>query len=72
MDPSVSGDPWYPLECICRQMVVLFVVVWWLLYAVHRAVFKVRRICFIRRMREGMSGDVGCLHMSVGLKIGVF
>ena len=20
MDPSVSGDPWYPLECICRKM----------------------------------------------------
>ena len=52
MDPSVSGDPWYPLECICRKMVVPFVVVWWLLYAVHRAVFEVRRICFIRRMRE--------------------
>ena len=45
MDPSVSGDPWYPLECI-------IVVVWWLLYAVHRAVFEVRRICFIRRMRK--------------------
>ena len=30
---------------------VSFVVVWWLLYAVHRAVFEVRRICFIRRMR---------------------
>ena len=29
----------------------LFVVVWWLLYAVHRAVFEVRRVCFIRRMR---------------------
>ena len=46
MDPSVSGDPWYPLECICRR------VVWWLLYAVHRAVFEVRRICFIRRVRK--------------------
>ena len=22
MDPSVSGDPWYPLECIYRKMVV--------------------------------------------------
>ena len=46
MDPSVSGDPWYPLECIYRK------VVWWLLYAVHRAVFEVRRICLIRRMRK--------------------
>ena len=27
-------------------------VVWLLLYAVHRAVFKVRRICFICRMRS--------------------
>ena len=50
MDPSVSGDPWYPLECIYRK--ILFVVVWWLLYAIHRAVFEVRRICSIRRMRE--------------------
>ena len=50
MDPSVSGDPWYPLERVCRK--ILFVVVWWLLYAVHRAVFEVRRICFIRCMRE--------------------
>jgi hypothetical protein len=40
-------------------------MVWWLLYAVHRAVFEVRRNCFIR----GVSGVVGCLHMSVGLKI---
>ena len=52
MDPSVSGDPWYPLEYICRKMVVSFVMVWWLPYAVHRAVFEVRRIIFIRRMRE--------------------
>ena len=64
MDPSVSGDPWYPLECICRKMVVSFVMVWWLLYAVHRAVFEVRRICFIRRMRKcewrrGMFAYVG-------------
>ena len=51
MDPSVSGDPWYPLECICRKMVVSFVVVWWLLYAVHRAVFEVRCILVIRRVR---------------------
>ena len=50
MDPSVSGDPWYPIECICRK--ILFMVVWWLLYAVHRAVFEVRRICFIRRVRK--------------------
>ena len=42
--------------------------VWWLLYAGHRAVFEVRRNCFIRRI-QGVSGDVGCLHMPVGLKI---
>ena len=53
-------------------MVVQFVMVWWLLYAVHRAVFEVRRICFNRRVRRGVSGDVRCLHMSVGLKIGEF
>ena len=46
------------------------VKVWWLLYAAHRAVFEVRRICSIRRMHLGVSEDVGCLHMSVGLKIG--
>ena len=46
MDPSVSGDPWYPLECIYRTGV------WWVIYAVHRAVFEVRRICFIRRMSK--------------------
>ena len=51
MDPSVSGDPWYPLECIGHKMVVSFVVVWWLLYAVHRAAFEVRRFYFIRRLR---------------------
>ena len=52
MDPSGSGDPWYPLECIYCKVVVSFVVVWWLLYAVHRAVFEVRRIYYIRRMRK--------------------
>ena len=46
-------------ESYCRK------VVWWLLYAGHRAVFKVRRNIVYRRV----SGDVGCLHMSVGLKI---
>ena len=71
MDPSVSGDPSYPLECICHKMVVSFVVVWWLLYAVHRAVFEVRRICLYPPYAYGVSGDVGCLHMSVGLKIGI-
>ena len=29
-------------------------------------------ILFYRRMSLGVSGDVGCLHMSVGLKIGSF
>ena len=32
------------LSALCRKMVVSFVVVWWLLYAVHRAVFEVRGI----------------------------
>ena len=62
MNASASGDSWYPPTSI------IVVVVWWLLYADHRAVFKVRRICFIRRNR-GVSGYVGCLHMPVGLKI---
>ena len=42
----------------------------WLLYAEHRVLlFEVRRICFNRRILEGESGDVGFLHMSVGLRI---
>ena len=40
------------LSALCRMMVFSFVVVWWLLYAVHRAVLEVRHICFIRRMRK--------------------
>ena len=40
------------LSVLCRNMVVSFVVVWWLLYAVHRAVFEVHRIYFIRRLRK--------------------
>ena len=64
MDPSVSGDPWYPLVCIYRKMVVSFVMVWWLLYAVHRAVFEVRRIVLsavsVRcEWRRGMFAYVG-------------
>ena len=57
---------------IRRKIVVSFVVVWWLLYAVHRAVFEVRRICLYPPYAYGVSGDVGHLHMSVNLKIGVF
>ena len=45
-------------------------MVWWLLYADHRAVFEVRRNIVYRRVTFGVSGDVGCLHMSVGLKVG--
>ena len=45
-------------------------MVWWLLYADHRAVFEVRRDIVYRRITFGVSGDVGCLHMSVVLKIG--
>ena len=63
MDPSVSGDPWYPLECICRKMVASFVMVWWLLYAVRRAVFEVRRIlsavCVRCEWGRGMFAYVG-------------
>ena len=47
---------------------LFIVMVWWLLYADHRAVFEVRRISFIRRIRS-VSGDVGCLHMLVDLKV---
>ena len=50
----------------CREMV------WWLLYAGHRAVFKVRRNIVCRRITFGVSGYVGCSHMSVDLKIGSF
>ena len=64
MDASASGNPWYPPACICCNIVR----VWWLLYAGHRAVFEVHRIYFIRRFRS-VSGDVGCLHMPVGLRI---
>ena len=39
----------------CRNIVR----VWWLLYADHRAVFEVRRNCFIRRNRS-VSEGVGC------------
>ena len=45
-------------------------MVWWLLYADHRAVFEVRHVIVYRRRLLGVSGDVGCLHVSVGLKIG--
>ena len=44
-------------------------VVWWLLYADHRAAFEVRHVIVYRRIAFGVSGDVGCLHMSVDLKI---
>ena len=37
--------------------------------APDRAVFGFRRNCFIRGIPRGVSGVVGCLHMSVGLKI---
>ena len=50
----------------CRKMV------WWLLYASHRAVFEVRRNIVLPLYYFGVSGDVGCLHMLVGLKIGSF
>ena len=48
----------------CRKMV------WWLLYVDRRAVFEVRRNIVYRRRLLGVSGDVGCLHMSVGLEVG--
>ena len=40
------------LSAYYREVVVSFIVVWWLLYAAHRAVFEVRRVCLIRRMRK--------------------
>ena len=47
-------------------------MVWWLLYAGHRAVFEVRRdnVLPLYYFFFGVSGDVGCSHMLVGLKIG--
>ena len=62
MDASASGSPWYPSECIVVR-------VWWPLDAGHRAVFGLRRNCFIRDSRSGVSGDVGWSHVSVGSKI---
>ena len=43
-------------------------MVWWLLYAGYRAVFEVRRN-IVYAASLSVSGDVGCLHMSVDLKI---
>ena len=36
----------------------------------HRAVFEVCCIIVLPPYAFGVSGDVGCLHMSVGLKTG--
>ena len=55
----------YVVKCFVRSGVVAAL-------CISSAVFEVRRIYFIRRMRYGVSGDVGCLHMPVDLKIGVF
>ena len=58
MDPSGSGDPWYPLECIyCK-------VVWWLLYAVHRrcsksVIFVLSAVRVRCEWRRGMFAYVG-------------
>ena len=65
MNASVIGNPWYPLQCIvvlsCGGVVAA--------YAGHRAVFEVRRNIVLSSYFFGVSGDVGCLHISVGLKI---
>ena len=45
-------------------------VVWWLLYADHRAVFGFRSYYYFTAVILDVSGVMGCLHMSVSLKIG--
>jgi hypothetical protein len=60
----MSGNPWYPLECI--------VVVWCggcFMQFIEGRCSKSVVIVSSRRILEGVSGVVGCLHMSVGLKI---
>ena len=52
------------LSALCRKMAILFVVVWLLFYAVHRAVFEVRRIylsavCVRCEWRRGVFAYVG-------------
>ena len=71
MDPSMSGDPWYPLECICRKIVVI--IRSGVVAALCSSSGGVRSpsYLFYPPYARGVSGDVGCLHMSVGLKIGV-
>ena len=63
-DASESGNLWYPLECIVvSRRGGCF-------YAGHRvSAFDVRHNCFKRLILEGVSGDVGFPHMSVGLRI---
>ena len=61
-DASVSGHPWYPLECIVvsrrsgRMM-----------RSIGRCSDSV--VIVLSALSFGVSGVVGCLHMSVGLKI---
>ena len=65
MDPWTSGNPWYPLECI-----FVFVVRWCggcFVQIIGRCSKSV--VILFAAIFLGVSVDVGCLHMSVGLKI---
>ena len=44
-------------------------MVWWLLYADHRAVFGFRSDYYFTAVILDVSGVMGCLHMSVDLRI---
>ena len=62
MDASASGNPWYPLECI--------VVRWYggcFMQLIGRCSKSV--VILFATIFLGVSGDVGCLHMLVGLKV---
>ena len=66
MDASASGNPWYPLECIIVSssdgvVVAVFTQV------IGRCSKSV--LVLFAAVLPCMSGVVGCLHMSVGLKI---
>ena len=62
MDASASGNPCYPPECI--------VILSW--DGVVAAFMQIIGRCLksVVILFFGVSGDVGCLHMSIGLKIG--
>ena len=66
MDASASGNPWYPLRVHDR------IIVRWcggcFMQVIERCSKSV--VILFAAIFLGVSGDVGCLHMSVGLKIG--